>query len=408
MRHTISILVENKFGVLARIAGMFSGRGFNIDTLNVGPTLDATASRMTIVVRGDDKVLEQVTKQLEKLVDVIDVQDFRDEEYVDRELVLLRVTATSKTRSEVMQICDIFRAKIIDVQPETLAIEVTGTDSKMKKFLMLMDRFGIKELDPHRKGRAPAHKRLTFARNPTMPAKIYTDKDADLAVLKGKTLAVLGFGSQGHAHALNLKDSGCKVIIGLYPGSKSRKVAEDYGFAVHDTAEAVKLADVIMVGIPDTKQAAAYKKDIGPNLAKGKTLLFTHGFSIHFKTVVPPKDVNVIMVAPKGPGHIVRRQFTEGKGVPALIAVYQDPGKDAKKDRPRLGQGHWRHARRRDSDDFQGGNRNRSVRRADRSLRRSLRARSGRIRDARRSRLFPRDGLLRMSSRIEAHRRSYE
>ena len=164
-----------------------------------------------------------------------------------------------------------------------------------------------------------------------MPAKIYTDKDADPTALEGKTLAVLGFGSQGHAHALNLKDSGSKVIIGLYPGSKSRKVAEEYGFPVHDTAEAVKLADVIMVGIPDTKQAAAYKEGIGPNLVKGKTLLFTHGFSIHFKTVVPPKDVNVIMVAPKGPGHIVRRQFTEGKGVPVLIAVYQDPGKDAKK-----------------------------------------------------------------------------
>ena len=146
MRHTISILVENKSGALTRIAGMFSGRGFNIDTLNVGPTLDATASRMTIVVRGDDKVLEQVTKQLEKLVDVIDVQDFRDEEYVDRELVLMRVTATSKTRPEVMQICDIFRAKIIDVQPETLAIEVTGSESKISKFLLLMDRFGIKEL----------------------------------------------------------------------------------------------------------------------------------------------------------------------------------------------------------------------------------------------------------------------
>ena len=164
-----------------------------------------------------------------------------------------------------------------------------------------------------------------------MPAKIYSDKDANLSVLKGKTLAVLGFGSQGHAHALNLKDSGCKVIIGLYPGSKSRKVAEEYGFPVYDTAEAVRLADVIMVGIPDTKQAAAYKKDIAPNLTKGKTLLFTHGFSIHFKTVVPPPDVNVIMVAPKGPGHIVRRQFTEGKGVPALIAIHQDPGKNAKK-----------------------------------------------------------------------------
>jgi acetolactate synthase-1/3 small subunit len=125
---------------------MFSGRGFNIDTLNVGPTLDASASRMTIVVRGDDKVLEQVTKQLEKLVDVIDVQDFRDEEYVDRELVLLRVNATSKTRAEVMQICDIFRAKIIDVQAEKLAIEVTGTENKINKFLSLMEGFGISDL----------------------------------------------------------------------------------------------------------------------------------------------------------------------------------------------------------------------------------------------------------------------
>ena len=164
-----------------------------------------------------------------------------------------------------------------------------------------------------------------------MPAKIYTDKDADLKVLKGKTLAVLGFGSQGHAHALNLKDSGAKVIIGLYPKSKSRAVAKKHGFEVFDTAEAVRRADVIFVAIPDTKHPSVYLKDIAPNLKPGKTLLFSHGFSIHFKTIVPPKNVNVIMVAPKGPGHIVRRQFTEGKGVPALIAVFQNPGKDAKK-----------------------------------------------------------------------------
>ncbi|HWB58638.1 MAG TPA: ketol-acid reductoisomerase [Chthoniobacteraceae bacterium] len=164
-----------------------------------------------------------------------------------------------------------------------------------------------------------------------MPAKIYTDKDASLEPLKNKTAAVLGFGSQGHAHALNLKESGVKVIIGLYPGSKSRKVAEEKGFEVFDTAEAVKRADVIFVALPDTKQAAAYEKDIAPNLKKGKTLLFSHGFSIHFKTIVPPKDVDVIMVAPKGPGHIVRRQFVEGKGVPSLIAIYQNPSKNAKK-----------------------------------------------------------------------------
>jgi ketol-acid reductoisomerase len=163
-----------------------------------------------------------------------------------------------------------------------------------------------------------------------MPSKIYTDKDADLSIFQGKTLAVLGFGSQGHAHALNLKESGAKVIIGLYPGSKSIPVAKEKGFEVYDTCEAVRRADVIFVALPDTKQAAAFEKDIRPNLTKGKTLLFSHGFSIHFKTVVPPKDVNVIMVAPKGPGHIVRRQYSEGKGVPSLIAVYQG-GKEAKK-----------------------------------------------------------------------------
>jgi len=152
-----------------------------------------------------------------------------------------------------------------------------------------------------------------------------------MRVLKGKTLAVLGFGSQGHAHALNLKESGCKVIIGLYKGSKSRRVAKQKGFEVYDTGEAVKRADVIMVALPDTKQASVYKSCIEPNLEKGKTLLFSHGFSIHFKTVIPPENVNVIMVAPKGPGHIVRRQFVEGKGVPSLIAVYQNPTRKAKK-----------------------------------------------------------------------------
>src|SRR6266705_1382184 len=164
-----------------------------------------------------------------------------------------------------------------------------------------------------------------------MPAKVYRDKDADLGVFKNKTLALLGFGSQGHAHALNLKDSGLNVLIGLYEGSKSIPVAREKGFEVVTTGEAVQRADVIFVALPDTKQAAAYKKDIAPNLTKGKTLLFSHGFSIHFKTIVPPKNVDVILVAPKGPGHIVRRQYTEGKGVPALIAVYQNPSKQARK-----------------------------------------------------------------------------
>ena len=146
MLHTISVLVENKFGVLTRIAGMFSGRGFNIDTLNVGPTLDPSTSRMTITVRGDDTVLEQVTKQLRKLIDVIEVQDFMEGESVDRELVLMRVAVDPNTRSEVMQVCDIFRAKIIDVQRKNLSIEITGNESKISKVIALMSQFGITDL----------------------------------------------------------------------------------------------------------------------------------------------------------------------------------------------------------------------------------------------------------------------
>jgi len=146
MRHTISVVVQNRFGVLTRIAGLFSGRGFNIDTLNVGPTQNDKISRMTIVVVGNDQVLEQVVKQLKKLVDVLEVYDFKDGDVVDRELILIKVKANSSSRPEVMQICDIFRAKIVDVQSSSLAIEVTGDESKIDKFLALMKPFGILEL----------------------------------------------------------------------------------------------------------------------------------------------------------------------------------------------------------------------------------------------------------------------
>ena len=146
MRHTISVLVESKFGALTRIAGLFSGRGYNIDTLNVAPTQDPSASRMTIVTRGDDATLEQIVKQLNKLVDVLKVIDFRDGEYVDRELALVKVAVDSKSRAEVMQITDIFRAKIVDVQPKSVTIEITGSEDKVEKFIDLMRAFGIVDL----------------------------------------------------------------------------------------------------------------------------------------------------------------------------------------------------------------------------------------------------------------------
>jgi acetolactate synthase-1/3 small subunit len=138
--------VENKFGVLTRVAGLFSGRGYNIDTLNVGPTQDPKTSRMTIVTRGDDATLEQIVKQLNKLPDVLKVQDFREGEYVDRELVLVKVSVDSKSRAEVMQITDIFRAKIVDVQPKNLSIEITGNEGKVEKFIELMNVFGVTDI----------------------------------------------------------------------------------------------------------------------------------------------------------------------------------------------------------------------------------------------------------------------
>ena len=155
-------------------------------------------------------------------------------------------------------------------------------------------------------------------------ARIFYQQDCDLSLLDGKRIAVIGYGSQGHAHALNAKESGCNVIIGLYEGSKSWARAEDQGFEVFTAAEAAKRADIIMVLINDELQASMYKKDIEPNLEAGNMLMFAHGFNIHFNQIVAPKDVDVTMIAPKGPGHTVRSEYQEGKGVPCLVAVHQD------------------------------------------------------------------------------------
>ncbi len=155
-------------------------------------------------------------------------------------------------------------------------------------------------------------------------ARIFYQEDCNLSLLEGKTIAIIGYGSQGHAHALNLKESGCNVIIGLYEGSKSKAKAEAQGLKVYNTAEAAKMADVIMILINDEKQAKMYKEDIEPNLEAGNMLMFAHGFNIHFGLIQPPKDVDVTMIAPKAPGHTVRSEYQAGKGTPCLVAVYQD------------------------------------------------------------------------------------
>jgi ketol-acid reductoisomerase len=154
---------------------------------------------------------------------------------------------------------------------------------------------------------------------------IYREQDAKLELLKGKTIAILGYGSQGHAHANNLKESGFNVIVGEIPGGENEKKAKDAGFEVADAASVVKKADVVVMLLPDELQGGIYRASVGPNLRKGAYLMFAHGFNIHFGQIVPRSDVNVFMVAPKGPGHLVRAQYLKGEGVPALIAVHQDP-----------------------------------------------------------------------------------
>ena len=162
-------------------------------------------------------------------------------------------------------------------------------------------------------------------------ATMFYEKDCDLGALKGKTIAVIGYGSQGHAHALNAKESGMKVVVGLYEGSKSWAKAEAAGLAVKTAADAAKEADFIMILINDEKQAKLYHESIKPQLKAGKTLAFAHGFNIHFGQIIPPKDINVVMIAPKGPGHTVRERYKDGEGVPCLIAIHQDASGDAKR-----------------------------------------------------------------------------
>jgi ketol-acid reductoisomerase len=164
-----------------------------------------------------------------------------------------------------------------------------------------------------------------------MPARIYRDRDADLKFLQGKTCSVIGYGAQGRAHALNLKDSGMRVLVGLRPRSKSRSIASRAGFEVVTAAEACRRGDIIFLALPDTQMPAIYEKEIAPFLSVGKTLLFAHGFAIYYRTIIPPGDVDVIMVAPKGLGPMVRREFAQGRGAPGLFAIAQNPSKRAKK-----------------------------------------------------------------------------
>ena len=235
-------------------------------------------------------------------------------------------------------------------------------------------------------------------------AKVYYDSDADLGLLEGKTIAVMGYGSQGHAHALNLKESGCDVVVGLYEGSKSWEKAQADGPQGHDLADAASAADVIMILVPDQTQKKLYEESIRPNLKPGNTLMFAHGFNIHYNQIVPPADVDVSMIAPKSPGHIMRDLYVAGEGVPGLLAVHQDASGRAKEMALAYAKGVGCTRAGVLETTFARGDRDRPLRRAGRAVRRRHRADQGGLRDPGRGRLPAGDRLLRVPARAEADR----
>ena len=337
MLEVISLLVENKPGALMRITGVLSARGYNIESLTVARTLDPALSRMTIVVDVDAALRQQVIKQMNKLVNVLQAADLTDSAAVLREMVLVRVRTVQETRTAVLKEAEIFGGRVVDSSTDGFAIEATGDPEKLDEFIDVMRSYG--EIEVTRSGVvAMSLESRKLRLQPPVPtkgagieekvywdmAKRYYEKDADLTLLKGKTVAIIGYGSQGHAHSLNLRDSGIDVVVSELPGSDNWKKAEAAGLRVFDAGEAARLGDVIMILVADHHQGPVYEKQIAPHMKAGKTLMFAHGFNIHFGQIVPPKDVDVTMIAPKAPGHRVRELFTEGVGVPALVAVHQD------------------------------------------------------------------------------------
>ncbi|NDB44770.1 MAG: ketol-acid reductoisomerase, partial [Betaproteobacteria bacterium] len=277
MKHIIAVLLENEPGALSRVVGLFSARGYNIESLSVAPTEDPSLSRMTIQTAGSDDVIEQITKHLNRLIEVVKVVDLTEGAYTERELMLVKVRAVGKEREEMKRMADIFRGRVIDVTDKSYTVELTGDQS-----------------------------------------------NCDLSVIKGKTVAIIGYGSQGHAHAQNLNDSGVKVVVGLRKNGASWPKVEKAGLTVMEVADAVKAADVVMILLPDEQIADVYRNDVEPNIKKGASLAFAHGFNVHYNQVVPREDLDVWMVAPKAPGHTVRNTYTQGGGVPHLVAVHQD------------------------------------------------------------------------------------
>ena len=362
-QHTLSVLVENKPGVLARVAGLFSRRGFNIDSLAVGPTEHADISRMTIVVNVEELAAgagHQAAQQAGQRAE--DRRAGPGQRRCSASCCWSR-SGPTPTRSQVLEIVAAVPRQGRRRRPGRRDHRGHRHRDKLEALLRVLEPFGIKELvqsgmvaigrgarsitDRARRCDArlnrPATRPTTRDRRDEVRsherAEIFYDDDADLSIIQGRKVAVLGYGSQGHAHALSLRDSGVDVRVGLPEGSKSRAKAEEQGLRVRHPGRGRRR------GRPDHDPGAGpvqrqlYAESIAPNLEEGDALFFGHGLNIRYGLIKPPAGVDVAMVAPKGPGHLVRRQFDEGRGVPVLVAVEQDATGKALRPRPVLRQG---------------------------------------------------------------------
>ena len=274
MSHVLSLLVEDKPGLLTRVAGLFARRGFNIESLAVGKSEIEGLSRITVVVDVEELPLEQVTKQLNKLVNVIKIVELDPEQSVLREHLLIKVRVDNTTRSQILEAVNLFRARVVDVAPDALVIEVTGDSGKVAgaaaRARALRHQGDRAVRAARHRPRQQVHHRQSVQELGVRPhmTEIFYDKDADLSLIQGKKVAVIGYGSQGHAHALNLRDSGVEVKVGLKPDSKSVAKAQEAGFEVLPAAEAAKWADVVVILAPDQHQRGLFAADIKDNLER--------------------------------------------------------------------------------------------------------------------------------------------
>ena len=327
-RHIIVVWVDNEAGVLARIAGLFSGRGYNIESLAVAEVdKKKHISRITIVTEGTPQVIEQINLQLKKLVPVHKVADFKrgEKDILFRELALFKILGNSKKIEKVKKICKKFNPVVLDKTNKSVVIQVTALRAEIDKLALDLKSLGL--ISTSRTGAVAMTKNQKYLIN----MKTYYDKDTNKDLIKNKKVAIFGYGSQGHAHALNLKDSGVKeVVVALREGSSSIKKAESAGLKVMSLSDAAAWADVVMMLTPDELQSEIYKNHIEQRMKEGTSLAFAHGLNIHFDLINARKDLDVFMVAPKGPGHTVRSEYQKGGGVPCLMAVHKDSSGKAK------------------------------------------------------------------------------